>query len=236
MPSSDEYAPSRAKARRLALVTGANRGIGREFVRQLPAAGYDVVACCRAPEAMDFSGAAGQIALLPLDVSDAASVNKLAVALQGRAIDLLINNAAIRGATGGLDDLERESFLEVMAINVLGPLLVTRALLSHLRAGRGLVANISSRAGSMAEGADPEGDYAYKCSKAALNMATVKLADDTGLIVLALHPGWVKTDMGGADAEISAKDSVTGMVRLLAAAGPADSGSFRAYDGTPVAW
>ena len=236
MPSSDEYAPSRAKARRLALVTGANRGIGREFVRQLPAAGYDVVACCRAPEAMDFSGVAGQIALLPLDVSDAASVNKLAVALQGRAIDLLINNAAIRGATGGLDDLERESFLEVMAINVLGPLLVTRALLSHLQAGRGLVANISSRAGSMAEGADPEGDYAYKCSKAALNMATVKLADDTGLIVLALHPGWVKTDMGGADAEISAKDSVAGMVRLLAAAGPADSGSFRAYDGTPVAW
>ena len=68
------------------------------------------------------------------------------------------------------------------------------------------------------------------------DMATVKLADDTGLIVLALHPGWVKTDMGGADAEISAKDSVTGMVRLLAAAGPADSGSFRAYDGTPVAW
>lgn len=236
MPSSDENAPRRAKARGLALLTGANRGIGREFVRQLPGAGYDVVACCRTPEAMDISGFAGQISLLPLDVGDAGSVSRLAEALQGRAIDLLINNAAIRGTTGGLDDLDREGFLEVMAINVLGPLLVTRALLSHLRAGRGLVANISSRAGSMAEGADPEGDYAYKCSKAALNMATVKLADDTGLIVLALHPGWVKTDMGGADAEISAQDSVAGMVRLLAAVGPADSGSFRAYDGTPLAW
>ena len=151
-------------------------------------------------------------------------------------MDLLINNAALRGATGGLAQIEPDDFAQVMATNVLGPLLVARALLPNLRAGRGVVANISSRAGSMAEGRDPDGDYAYRCSKAALNMATVTLADETGLTVLSVHPGWIQTDMGGPDAELAPAASARSLLDWLLTAGPADSGSFRTYDGIPVAW
>lgn len=220
-------------AQGVAVVTGASRGLGLEFVRQLASAGFQVLACCRNPH---LSGVISGVSCVATDVTDAASVNRMAKTLQGRPVDLLINNAAIRGATGGLAEVEHGDFLNVMAVNVLGPLLVTQALLPNLRKGRGVVANIGSRAGSVAEGRDPDGDYAYKCSKAALNMVTVKLADDTGLTVLSLHPGWVKTDMGGAEAELDPAESVTALLSLLAKVSPADSGSFRAYDGSPVAW
>lgn len=221
------------RAKGLVVVTGASRGLGLEFARQLALRGHEVIACCRVPPAAQ--GISG-VRYVAMDVADGASVDRMAESLLGRPVDLLINNAAIRGATDGLATVERDDFLAVMAVNVLGPLLVTRALLPNLRKGRGLVANIGSRAGSMTEGRDPDGDYAYKCSKAALNMATVKLADDTGLAVISLHPGWVKTDMGGSDAEIDVTASVTALISLLATAGPKDSGSFRAYDGTPIAW
>ncbi len=218
------------------VVTGASRGLGLEFVRQLALTGVEVVACCRNQNGPDLSRISACIRPMIMDVTNAASVNRMAESLQGRPVDLLINNAAIRGATGGLPDVERDDFLDVMAVNVLGPLLVTRALLPNLRTGRGVVANIGSRAGSMVEGIDPDGDYAYKCSKAALNMVTVKLADDTGLTVLSLHPGWIKTDMGGSAAEVDTAESAAALLALIAKAGPADSGSFRAYDGHSIAW
>lgn len=225
-----------AEARRLAVVTGASRGLGREFVRQLAGAGFAVLAGCRCLNATAAAHWEDHVTPFTLDVTDASSAEAAATMLQGQPVDLLINNAALRGATGGLSAVERADFLQVMAVNALGPLLVTRALLPNLRGGRGLVVNISSRAGSMAEGSDPDGDYAYKCSKAALNMATVKLAEDTGLTVLALHPGWVKTAMGGEEADISPAESVTALLALIAKATPADSGTFRAYDGRRVAW
>ncbi len=215
------------------VVTGASRGLGFELVRQLALAGHEVVACCRsAPQAVSH----GQVRQIALDVTDLASITQMAAALAGRSVDMLINNAAMRGATGGLSQIEPDDFAQVMATNVLGPLLVTRALLPNLRAGRGVVVNISSRAGSMTEGRDPDGDYAYRCSKAALNMATVTLADETGLTVLSVHPGWIKTDMGGPEAELATGASATALLGWLASAGPADSGSFRTYDGIAVAW
>lgn len=224
------------RIRGLVVVTGASRGLGLEFVRQLALADTDVIACCRNPDLPGLSHLGKTVRVVAMDVTDAASVSRMAESLQGRPVDLLINNAAIRGATGGLSEVARDDFLDVMAVNVLGPLLVTRALLPNLRQGRGVVANIGSRAGSMVEGIDPDGDYAYKCSKAALNMVTVKLADDTGLTVLSLHPGWVRTDMGGPDAELDAAESVAALLGLLAKAGTADRGSFRAYNGDLVAW
>lgn len=207
----------------LAVVTGANRGVGREFVRQLRADGAEVIACSREGDPA-------------VDLADLASIRALGQRLQGRPVDLLVNNAAIRGDTGGLASLEPEDFLEVMRVNTLGPLLMVKALLPNLRAGRGIVANISSRAGSLAEGRTSEGDYAYKCSKAALNMATCKLADETGLTVLSLHPGWAQTDMGGPEADVPVEVSVAGMLRIIRAAGPSDRASFRAFDGAAVAW
>ena len=215
------------------VVTGANRGLGFELVQQLALAGHDVVACCRGIPQTRLPGRVRQIAL---DVTDMDSITRMAAALAGRPVDLLINNAALRGATGGLARVEPEDFARVMATNVLAPLLVTRALLPNLRAGQGVVANISSRAGSMTEGRDPDGDYAYRCSKAALNMATVTLADETGLTVMSVHPGWIKTDMGGPEAELAPAASASALLGWLASAGPADSGSFRTYDGIAVAW
>lgn len=214
------------------LVTGAGRGLGRALADLYAAAGFRVIACTR-----QGTGEAP-----PLDVADAASIAALGDHLAGVPIDIVINNAAIRGDTGGLASLETHGFLEVMRINALAPLLVARALRPNLLAGkRRVIANIGSRAGSLAEGTidDEDGDYAYRCSKAALNMATVKLAQDfrsDGIAVLSLHPGWVKTDMGGTEAAVEVAESALGLKRLIDDATMTETGSFRAYDGRTVLW
>lgn len=214
------------------LITGAGRGLGRTLADLYAVAGWRVIRCMRQP----VEGA------LPLDVADAVSIVALGEALAGQPIDVVINNAAIRGDTGGLSSLEAGDFLEVMRINALAPLLVARALRANLAAGtRKVLINISSRAGSLAEGTldDDDGDYAYRCSKAALNMATVKLAQDfvrDGIAVISLHPGWVRTDMGGDEAAIDVGVSAAGLKALIDGTTMAESGSFRAYNGRPVAW
>ncbi|MGF6158297.1 NAD(P)-dependent dehydrogenase (short-subunit alcohol dehydrogenase family) [Ensifer sp. KUDG1] len=227
---------STAKSRTV-LITGTSRGLGAELARLYAEDGWRVIACQREP--ISSEGSADRLAL---DVADPASIEALGRSLQGVAIDLLINNAAVRGDVGGLATLEPGDFLDVMRVNALAPLLVTRALLANLRAGKQtVVANISSRAGSLAEGTldDDDGDYAYRCSKAALNMATVKLAQDLerdGISVVSLHPGWVQTDMGGSDAVVSVVQSAAGLKAIIDSTGLVDSGSFRAYDGRRVSW
>ena len=221
------------------LITGANRGIGLEFVRQYAAIGCKIIACCRnslsidAVQALDVA-----VEIESLDVADSTSIESLGDRLSGRAIDLVINNAAVRGHIGGLADIDPDDFLATMKVNVLAPLLLTRALLPALSSGRGrTVAMISSRAGSITEGHDDDGDYAYRCSKSALNMATAKLAYEfRTLTVISLHPGWVKTDMGGRDAEIPVSESVAGMRRVLSTLSPLASGAFLAHDGSTIAW
>lgn len=214
------------------LITGAGRGLGRTLADLYAAAGWRVIRCMR--QAADGA--------VPLDVADAGSIAALGETLAGQPIDIVINNAAIRGDTGGLSSLEEGDFLDVMRINTLAPLLIARALRSNLSAGkRKVLVNISSRAGSLAEGTldDDDGDYAYRCSKAALNMATVKLAQDfarEGIAVISLHPGWVRTDMGGEEAAIDVGVSAAGLKALIDGATMAESGSFHAYDGRPVAW
>lgn len=220
----------------MVLITGANRGLGLELARQYGAAGSRVIACCRHPQAVAAPGLPGDIAWRQLDVADGASIAALAATMEGDAIDILINNAALRGDTGGLPGLTAEDFLAVMQVNALGPLLMVKAFLPHVQRGhRRIVANISSRVATVA-GLDADGDYAYRCSKAALNIATAKLAFDHHLIFLALHPGWVKTDMGGVAAEVPIAVSAAGLRAVIAAAGPGDSGSFRSFDGSTMAW
>ncbi|WP_018098364.1 SDR family NAD(P)-dependent oxidoreductase [Sinorhizobium meliloti] len=221
------------------LITGASRGLGQELARQYAAAGWQVIACVRQPSARD--GETG-IERRILDVTDARSMAALAESLGEQPIDVLINNAGVRGDTGGLSTVRREDFLEVMRVNALAPILIVQALLRNLLAGGDrIVANISSRAGSLAEGTldDDEGDYAYRCSKAALNMATVKLAQDLRphrVTVLSLHPGWVRTDMGGHQASVPVAESAAGLKAIIDRAGLAESGSFRAFDGRTVSW
>ena len=214
------------------LITGAGRGLGAALAGLYAAAGFRVIACTRQ----------GSADAPPLDVADADSIAVLGQRLQGQRIDIAINNAAIRGDAGGLGSLSADDFLEVMRVNALAPLLIARALRPNLLAGgRKVLVNISSRAGSLAEGTldDDDGDYAYRCSKAAMNMATVKLAQDLrrdGIAVISLHPGWVRTDMGGEGATIDAAESAAGLKALIDATTLAGTGSFRAYDGRAIAW
>ena len=147
---------------------------------------------------------------------------------------MVIHNAAIRGDTGGLATLTADHLAEVMRINVAGPLLLTRALLPVL-SPKATLAFISSRAGSFTEGHDPDGDYAYCLSKAALNRAVAKLADDLPQRVLALHPGWIATDMGGPEAPDDPDSAARSIVALIAGGAGPPSGSFTDRSGRPIA-
>lgn len=217
-----------------ALVTGAGRGLGLALCSVLLGRGWQVIACVRDPERVLPPPAPG-LRIERLDLTDPPSVQSLAERLAGLHLDLVLHNAAIRGDTGGLSSLESVDFMEVMKVNVAGPMLLTRALMGQVPAA-GCMAFVSSRAGSMAEGHDPDGDYAYCASKAALNRMVVKLAADYPQVFLALHPGWVKTDMGGEMAEVTPAESAEALITLIEHSSRAESGGFRAYNGATIAW
>ena len=222
------------------LITGANRGIGLEFARQYAEAGYRVHAACRTPESADALGSLGKgVKLHALDVTDHGRIEALAAGLKGEAIDIVINNAGIYGAQQELGKIDYAAWEEVMRVNTLAPLKMAECFLPHLEAGKmKMIASLTSRMGSIAEN-DAGGVYIYRSSKAALNAAARSLALDLaprGITVIVFHPGWVKTDMGGAGALIDAETSVGGMRAVIAGAGPKDSGRFFNYDGTEVPW
>lgn len=226
------------------VVTGANRGIGLEFVRQFAQAGRAVIAGCRSPDtATDLADIARRapdaVRVLPLDVTDEASVAAFAEAIDGAPVDLLINNAGIMGpAAQDLESVDTDGWLDAFRANTIGPLLVTRALLPALTAeSAGVVAVVTSRVGSITEAAG--GRYAYRTSKAAANMVVKDMAADLagrGLTVVAMHPGWVRTDMGGAQAPLTAADSVGQLREVVAGLGPGDSGRFLNFDGSEIPW
>jgi NAD(P)-dependent dehydrogenase (short-subunit alcohol dehydrogenase family) len=218
------------------LIAGASRGLGLELVRQLSASGHHVIAASRTVPGERIAG----VEHVSLDLASEESIAALSRELDGRAIDILVNNGAIAGDEGGLETLRSEDFMAVMRTNVLGPLLMAKCFMPHLmRGGRRVIANISSRVGSVSEGIIDEGNYAYCISKAALNMASAKLAfhyGSQGVCVLSLHPGWVQTDMGGAEATLDVSESASGLIRLITTANLSDSGSFRTYDGRVIGW
>jgi NAD(P)-dependent dehydrogenase (short-subunit alcohol dehydrogenase family) len=220
------------------LVTGANRGIGLEYARQFAAAGHTVIATARDPAAATELRAITE-RIEPLDVTDAASVAALAKRLDGVAIDILINNAGI----GGRDDndlasVDFEAMRQTFEVNAFGPLRVTQALLPNLRLGqRKLIVNMSSQLGSIERSNGQM--YAYRASKTALNQFSKILSVElgaAGFVVVAVHPGWVRTDMGGANATLSPEESVAGLVALIGKLGPQDNGRFYDYQGKPIPW
>jgi NAD(P)-dependent dehydrogenase (short-subunit alcohol dehydrogenase family) len=224
----------------LVVITGANRGIGLELARQYAADGWRVVATCRDPARP--GGLAGQanVEIQPLTVDSETSIAAFAAAMQGRRINLLINNAGIMGPDlprQSKDGIDVAGWLETMRVNALSPILLTVALKENFEPGA-KVATLSSQLGSLTEN-ESGGMYAYRASKAALNMGIRSLAADLrtqGIVLLAMHPGWVQTDMGGPQAPVRIPDSVAGLRRIIAAAGPADSGSFIAFDGRRIPW
>ncbi len=229
--------------KRTVLVSGANRGIGLELVRQYHEAGWRVIGTARDPEAAKELKAVGDDVLVPrLDVTSAESVHELAKSLEGRPIDLLINNAGVGvGLDGGpsLQTLKLEEFEHVLQVNALGPIRVTQALLPTLRAGKGkTVVSITSVLGSISLDTGG-GFYGYRESKAALDMFMRTLAAELRpeqFICVPIHPGWVKTEMGGPDAQLTTEESVTGIRKVLDKLTPADSGKFWSYDGSNLPW
>lgn len=228
------------------LITGSNRGLGLEWARQYAQAGWRVFATCRHPEraeALDKLAADHpDLSVHRLDVTRPEQVQALKEELSARHLDLLVNNAGVYFERWGRDRLGKidyQAWLATFAVNTQGPFRVTEALLSSLaRGSRGLVVNISSHMGSISD-IDTPNDYAYRSSKAALNAASRGLAHELagqGIGLLILHPGWVRTRMGGDQAPLSPAESVQGMRMLVERFSMQESGRFYRYDGTELPW
>jgi NAD(P)-dependent dehydrogenase (short-subunit alcohol dehydrogenase family) len=222
------------------LVTGANRGIGLEFVRQYAAEGWRVHAACRDPaSASALKAIKGDVRVHRLNVIDEGQIDALAKALAGEPIDILINNAGIIGPDDSFGQTDADGWMETLRVNAIAPVRIAERLVGNLERGqRKLIVNITSRMGSIADNSSGE-SYAYRTSKAALNMAAKSMSIDLkgrGIAVVVFHPGWVKTDMGGKNATVPAADSVAGMMAKIAALTAADSGGFFGHTGQPIPW
>jgi len=223
------------------VVTGANRGIGLEFVKQLTSRGEDVEATARdpddAPELQALARTGVRLRVHRLDVADDASVAVFAEKLPPGPVDVLVNNAGVSGVKGG-EPIDPTDILRVFNVNAAGTLRVVRALLPRLRAGRGKkIVNLTSQLGSIAEVSG--GRYAYRLSKVALNMATRLLAEDLrgeGFRTVALHPGWVQTRMGGSAAPVSPEQSIRGMLRIVDGLAAEQSGRMFDFQGREIPW
>ena len=226
-----------------ALITGANRGLGLEFAKQYASDGWRVFGGARDPDRADAlnrlaEASAGRLSVHALDVTDLGGVDRLASALGGEAIDLLLNNAGVSGGWpqvfGKIDYVEWQ---EVLRANLLGPTKMIEAFIDHVaRSERKLVVTVSSRMGSITEA--PGGAYLYRSSKAAVNAVTRNLARDLDgrATAVVVHPGWVRTDMGGKNAALNTTESVTALRAVIAELGPGDSGRYLNYDGSEIPW
>ena len=227
------------------LITGANRGLGLEFCRQYASDGWKVIAACRNPEQADQLNALADshpnLRIEALDISDLAKIDELGARLAGEAIDVLLNNAGVYSDRQGhgFGQLDYRAWSESFLINAMAPTKLAEALLPNIQgSGQKLIVSVSSLMGSMADN-QSGGSLLYRSSKAALNAAMKSLAVDlapSSVGVLILHPGWVRTDMGGRNALIDVEESVSGMRRRIAEFTLAQSGCFLKYDGSVLPW
>lgn len=225
----------------VALITGANRGLGLEFVRQYADDGWHVIACCRTPEAAtELNALDGDIEVRALDVVDFSAIDALASDLQGTAIDVLVANAGMYGKKGAsLRGVDYDEWMDVFRTNTQAPLKIVEAFCSHVAASEGkrLVA-LTSKMGSISDN-DSGGSYVYRSSKAALNAVMKSAAIDLsarGVLSCVLHPGWVRTDMGGPQGLIDAPASVSGMRAVIQGLTNETSGGFFDYSGKEIPW
>ena len=223
-----------------AVITGANRGLGLEFARVYLAAGWTVHAGCRNPmRADELKKLKGDLHIHALNVDDPKDAKALAKSLGSEPVDLLLNNAGIYGKrdlkVGGFD---HDEFLNVLKTNVVAPIRLAEALVENVaHSAMKKMAFVTSRMGSIAMNAG--GSIAYRTSKAALNMAVSCLSMDVksrGITCILLHPGWVKTDMGGPNAAIGIPESIAGMKQVIEKTGHDDTGKFFDYQGQAIPW
>lgn len=231
---------------RTTLITGANRGIGLEFSKQFVADGWRVFACSRNPEKSDALNKLAamypdQITVHTLDVADHEQIKRLAQNLANKSIDILINNAGVYPGPkeSSFGEINYDAMTHAFIINTMAPLRMTEEFADHIKRGnQKIIVTITSKMGSVADNSRG-GSYIYRSSKSAVNMVMKSLSIDLrsiGIIAVLLHPGWVRTDMGGANGLISTKQSVSGMRNVISQISLVDSGKFFAYDGQIIPW
>jgi NAD(P)-dependent dehydrogenase (short-subunit alcohol dehydrogenase family) len=224
------------------VITGANRGIGLGLVLEFLANKAHVIAACRHPEeaaALRELAQGAALEILPLDVADDTSITNFIDSLAGKPIDILINNAGTLGGDNqSTSSMDYDAWTQAFVINTIAPFRLSVGLLANLKQSpRPRVISVSSQMGSLAgHGTD---HYAYRSSKAALNKVMKSLAKDlepSGVLVCPIHPGWVKTDMGGSNAQITVAQSAAGIYRLIDTLTAAKSGHFLAWDSEELPW
>jgi NAD(P)-dependent dehydrogenase (short-subunit alcohol dehydrogenase family) len=219
------------------LITGASRGIGRALVKHYVKAGHEVWAGCRNPEVWQAPVAA-HLHPFKLDVSDLEMIQQAAAGIQS-GLDLIINNAGVAaGREQPFGRLDYPAWQEAFVVNTLGPVRIAEAFLDHLsKSQQGKFVTVSSQMASMTK--PGRGAYGYRSTKAAVNKVMQLLTEDTknfSIACLTLHPGWVRTDMGGSGADISVEQSVTGMCQVIANLDMENTGSFRTWQGDVHPW
>jgi NAD(P)-dependent dehydrogenase (short-subunit alcohol dehydrogenase family) len=227
------------------LVTGAGRGLGLEFARQYAADGWDVIACARTPEKASelrklADASSGRIAIHALDVTDFPAIDALAKQLSERAIDVLINCAGSMGRSTPFGSMNYAEWEHLFRLNAFASMKMAEAFLAHVaRSEQKKIVSITTLMASIADN-QLGGFYAYRASKAALNAIMRTMAIDLGrkhgIIAMPIHPGWVRTDMGGKGAPLEPADSIAGMRKVIASLTRDKAGRFWAYNGNEAPW
>ena len=222
------------------VITGANRGIGLQMARRFVERGARVIGTCRDPanagELHSVCAASG--AVVSLEVTSAHSVASLIEYLNGSSVDVLINNAGVMGGKQSIDEMDYDAWLDAFQINTIAPFRLATALRPNLiQSPRPRVVTITSQMGALSR--NSVGQYAYRTSKAAANKAMQVMAQELRaqeIVVCPVHPGWVRTDMGGPQADLSVEESANGLVDLISGLSMEHSGRFWTWDGREHAW
>lgn len=227
------------------IITGANRGIGIELAKRFLLSGeWRIIACCRDPEGAHAlkklaENSNGKVEVYKLDLTNESSIKVFSEKISGRAIDVLLNNAGIMGGNRqSALDMDFDAWAETFKVNTMAPLRMVQASIGNLRqSSNPRIITISSQMGSLNRMG--KGSYAYRSSKAAINKVMQVLAaelEQEGIIVTVMHPGWVQTDMGGKDAEISAQTSAEGLFKVITSLKKSDNGRFLQWTGEDHPW
>ena len=226
------------------LVTGANRGLGIEFVEQYLNEGNEVIATYRnensSIDLIEMGNERSNLKLLQLDVSSNKSLNSFAENLGDSPIDIFINNAGVYGPrNSSFGNVDEENWIPAIKINAIAPILLTQLIIKNIRSGADKkLIFITSKMGSIDDNKGG-GAYVYRSSKTALNAVVKSLSVDLeneGIVVALIHPGWVKTDMGGPNALIERDTSVRGMTEVISNLDITSTGNFYNYDGSIIPW